>query len=165
MGFNTGGLITKGQFNNLETLEACLETRLERTELQTNFNTASKNHKEGNCIDILTTDKGTLIFPNFGTLYNLKNFLQQEFVVQFLISDVSNTYYFEAYSKGKLLQKWIIADEEIAEDVGESLIDKKAYLLDEIWRLAEAFTGLNSEEIFEASFEQYKILDGSLTTN
>ncbi len=75
-----------------------------------------------------------------------------------MVSDVSDTYYFEKYSKGKLQRKYITSQGAIAEDEGEGFVSEDDDLMDKIWEFTDDYLKNNFiENMFDIKFKQYKI--------
>ena len=120
MGYNFSGLIINKKLDTATELSAILETKLQKMGT-TGFENASSSYKEPGLIDVLTTDKGTLVLTEQGSLYELQEVSKGIEIIQFIISDVSSTYYLEKCSDGQLIRKSITSEFESVEDMGEPL--------------------------------------------
>lgn len=72
MGYNISGMLIKGQ-NDQTIIEDLLDTKISFTG-EVGFEDATTGDREENTIDILQTSSGTLIFTEFGSLYDISNF-------------------------------------------------------------------------------------------
>lgn len=154
MGYNISGILIKGE-GNQTIIEDLLDAKISFTE-KTNFEDASSGDRDVNTIDILQTSSGTLIFTAFGSLYDISNFEGE--IIQFIISDISDTYYFEKYTAGKLDRKYIYSQGEISEDEGIGIIKEGEDLEDIIWQQAGDFLQNNfAENMFDLKFKRYNL--------
>lgn len=119
MGFNIAGLIINENIGSEQELESLLNHKLEFVD-EVSFEEATRSDREEFTIDVLQTDHGTLIIMEMGQIYDLSKFERE--VVQFIISDVSDTYYFEKYIDGKLVRKNINTQGYVAEDYGKGIV-------------------------------------------
>jgi hypothetical protein len=78
-------------------------------------------------------------------------------LIQFIISDVSDTHYFERYHDGKLQRKFITTGGEVAEDIGEGFVDEEVEIFDKIWEYIEHTLGIDENDILKVPFERYSI--------
>jgi hypothetical protein len=155
MGFNIAGLIIKQKFDNEQELESLLENKLSFSK-EVDFEEATSSFRDENTIDILQTNHGTFVIMELGQIYDLTN-IQSE-VVQFMVSDVSDTYYFEKYSNGKLDRKFINSQGEIAEDFGEGFVNEDDDLMDKVWEFADDYLQNNfTENMFDLKFKRYEV--------
>ena len=155
MGFNIAGLIIKNKFENKQGIETILNSKLKYS-TDIGFEKAASAFREENTIDILETEYGTLIFMELGQIYDLTNTSNE--IIQFMVSDVSDTYYFEKYLEGNLQRKLITSQGEIAEDVGEGFVSEEDDLVDKIWEFTDDYLKNNfSENMFDLKFKQYQV--------
>ena len=120
------------------------------------FDEATSSFRDENTIDILQTDHGTLVIMELGQIYDLTNIKVE--VVQFMVSDVSDTYYFEKYSNGKLDRKYINSQGEVAEDIGEGFVNEDDDLMDKIWEFTDDYLQNNfTENMFDLKFKRYEV--------
>lgn len=154
MGYNISGILIKGEANQT-IIEDLLDAKISYTE-ETNFEDASSGDRDVNTIDILQTSSGTLIFTAFGTLYDISNFDGE--IIQFIVSDISDTYYFEKYTAGTLDRKYIYSQGEISEDEGSGIIDEGDDLEEVIWKQADQFLQIDfAETMFDLKFKRYDL--------
>ncbi|MET4084185.1 hypothetical protein ABIB40_004159 [Pedobacter sp. UYP30] len=154
MGFNIAGLIINKKIEREQELESFLENKLHYVK-DVEFEDATSSSKDENTIDVLQTENGTLIITEMGQIYDLTN-IQSE-VVQFIVSDVSDTYYFEKYSNGNLDRKFISSQGEIAEDIGEGILNEDDDLMDKIWEFADDYLQNKfTENMFDLKFKRYE---------
>lgn len=152
MGFNISGMLIKGEANQT-IIEDLLEAKISFKE-EVNFEDAASGDRQENTIDILQTTSGTLIFTAFGSLYDISNFDGE--IIQFIISDISDTYYFEKYTAGTLDRKYIYSQGEISEDEGIGIIKEGEDLEDIIWQQAGDFLQNNFiENMLDLKFKRY----------
>ncbi len=155
MGFNIAGFLVNRKLENQEELETVFGTKLEYVEEVSGEDaTMSKYDTE---FDICTTDTGTLAFFEMGDIYDFSD-MQGE-VIQFIISDVSDTYYFEKYINGKLERKLILSQGEISENEGNGTIDKDDDFMDKVLEISHNV--LNLDDVFEAKFKRFKKVENS----
>ncbi len=154
MGYNIAGLLIKGK-SDQAIIENLLGSKIIFSE-ETNFEDATSSFREDSTIDILQTEMGTLIFTEFGTLYDISNFDGE--IIQFIISDTSDTYYFEKYINGKLERKYIYSQGEISEDEGSGIIQEGEDLEDMTWQQADDFLQNNfTETMFDLRFKRFRL--------
>ncbi|KFF02792.1 hypothetical protein [Chryseobacterium luteum] len=154
MGYNIAGLLIKSQ-SDQTIIENLLGGKISFSK-EIGFEDATSSFREDNTIDILQTETGTLIFTEFGTLYDISNFDGE--IIQFIISDISDTYYFEKYVSGKLERKYIYSQGEISEDEGSGIIQEGEDLEDVIWQQADDFLQNNfTETMFELKFKRFHL--------
>ncbi|ANF52218.1 hypothetical protein A0O34_17590 [Chryseobacterium glaciei] len=154
MGYNIAGMLIKGETDQT-IIEDLLDAKISFPE-EINFEDATTGDREENTIDILQTNFGTLIFTEFGSLYDISNFEGE--IIQFIISDISDTYYFEKYIRGKLDRKYIYSQGEISEDEGSGIIKEGDDLEHAIWQQADDFLQNNfTENMFDLQFKRYHL--------
>jgi hypothetical protein len=154
MGYNIAGLLIKGQ-SDQKIIENLIGRKISFSE-EIYFDDATASFREDNTIDILQTETGTLIFMEFGTLYDISDFDGK--IIQFIISDISDTYYFEKYSSGQLERKYIYSQGEISEDEGNGIIEESQDLEDVIWQQAGDFLQINFiEKMFDLKFKRFHL--------
>ena len=91
-----------------------------------------------------------------GEIFDIST-IQNE-VVQFMVSDVSDTYYFEKYSEGKLDRKYISSMGEVIEDVGDGIVNEENDLMEIVWEIADDYLQNNfSDNMFDLNFKRYEI--------
>ena len=155
MGFNIAGLIIKQKFDKEQELESLLKNKLTFSK-DVDFEDATSSFRDENTIDILQTEHGIFVIMGLGQIYDLTS-IQGE-VVQFMVSDVSDTYYFEKYSNGKLDRKFIKSQGEIAEDFGEGFVNEDDDLMDKVWKFADEYLQNNfTENMFDLKFKRYEV--------
>jgi hypothetical protein len=155
MGFNIAGLLIMKKFDNEQEIEAFLESKIEFSK-EVDFAEATSSFRVKNTVDILQTESGTFIITALGQVYNLAN--TKDDVIQFMVSDVSDTYYFEKYSGGQLLRKYITSQGETTEDVGEGFINKDDDLIDKVWGFADEYLKNDfTKKMLHLKFKQYKL--------
>ncbi len=155
MGFNIAGFLINRKLENQKKLESVFGSELEYIgEVSGEDATMSKYDTE---FDICTTDTGTLAFFEMGDVYDFSD--TQGEVIQFIISDVSDTYYFEKYIDGKLERKLILSQGEISESEGSGTIDKDDDFIDKILEISHELLGI--DDIFEAKFKRFKKAENS----
>ncbi len=154
MGYNLGGLLIRKKLESTVEIEKLLKEKVTYTE-EVGFEDAVTSFKE-NVVDVLHTEKGTLLVYELGRLYDISD--RKEEVIQFMVSDVSDTYYFEHYNKEELKRKYITSEGEIAEDIGTGSFNIEEDVIDEIWGLTNQFLQYeSSESVFEGVFKRYQI--------
>ncbi|WP_156286312.1 DUF3239 domain-containing protein [Oceanivirga salmonicida] len=144
MGFNVAGVLTKTKLENIfsEELKYIKEVDIEEA-------TKMKDDLE---LDILSLDEGTLIFSSFEEVYDFSS-LKGEYI-HFMISDISDTYYFAKYIDGKLERKLVISEGEIQENIGSGIIDIEDDFMEKIIELSNKT--LNVNDIFEEKFKRFE---------
>jgi len=154
MGFNIAGLLIKGETNETS-IKNLLGHTISFLE-EVNFDEATSSFRNENTIDILQTKTGALIITELGQVYDITNFGKE--IIQFMISDVSDTYYFEKYTAGEIDRKYIYTQGEIVENEGDGIIKDDGYLLDLIWEFTDNYLQ-NSfiDNMFELKFKRYKL--------
>ena len=135
MGFNIAGLIVNKKIGETE-LESLLEQKIKFLK-EVDFEDAAGSFREGNTIDILQTDTGTLLITELGQMYDLEKSLNE--TIQFMISDASDTYYFEKFSEGQPVRKFLTTEGETAENAGEGHISEEDDVIDTVWEYADNY--------------------------
>lgn len=154
MGFNIAGLIFNEKVNQKE-LEDLFDNKLEYLK-DVSFEEATTSFRDENTIDVLQTEHGTFVIMMLGEIYDL-TIIQSE-VIQFMVSEVSDTYYFEKYSAGKLDRKYIASLGEVIEDVGDGSVGGDEDLIDTIWEFADSYLQNDFlQNMFEMNFMRYEI--------
>ena len=154
MGFNIAGLLIKGQTDDAQ-INSLLESKIAFYKT-VSFEEATSSLRDDNTVDILQTKTGSLIITELGQIYDISTF--EKDIIQFMISDVSDTYYFEKYTNGKLDRKYIYSQGEIQENEGQGIIKEDDDVLDLIWEFTDAFLQNDfMENRFEQKFKRYKL--------
>jgi len=154
MGYNITGLLIEKKCSQQE-IEALIEHEIEYYQ-DIDFESATSSDRTENTIDVLQTETGCLIIVELGQIYDISNV--KENVIQFMISDVSDTYYFEKHSDGELVRKYITSQGEIAEDEGEGHILEEDELLDQIWEYTENYLQNNfRENMFDLKYKRFTL--------
>lgn len=148
MGFNVSGLIVKPRIDE-KLLEHHLGEKLNYINV-VGIEEATSGLKNEGTVDVYYGDKATLVFTAVGTMYDLNDFLEHGEVVQFIVSETSDTYYFEKFLVGELERKYIVSQGTIQENVGDGVIDEKEDIVDQIWDIASDYLGF---ELFEGDVE------------
>ena len=105
MGYNITGIICSKKIDTTEGFEKFLGMKLKNLNEEVLFENALNSFKEEGCIDTYNTEKGTFILPDFGKQYDFTKTPDIEHIIQFIVSDVSDTHYFEKLLNGKLVRK------------------------------------------------------------
>ncbi|AUC77059.1 hypothetical protein [Olleya sp. Bg11-27] len=154
MGFNISGLLIKGQTDNAQ-INTLLESHIAFYKT-VSFEEATSSFRDDNTVDILQTKTGTLIITELGQIYDISTF--ETDIIQFMISDVSDTYYFEKYTNGKLDRKYIYSQGEIQENEGQGIIKEDDDVLDLIWEFTDTFLQNGfMENRFDQKFKRYTL--------
>jgi hypothetical protein len=158
MGYNIAGLLINKKIEGIEELKQLLDAKLSSIE-EVDFEEATASDREEGMIDVLTTESGTLLFMELGQMYDLSAFPKDADVIQFMISDVSDTYYFEKYSGGEPVRKYITSQGDTAEDSGEGFINEDDELEEKIWEYADAYLQNDfMNNMFSMKFKRYEVL-------
>ena len=154
MGFNIAGIIVNKKISETE-IESILEFNIKFLK-EVDFEEATSSFRDENTVDILQTDTGTLLITELGQIYDLENSLNE--TIQFMISDVSDTYYFEKFTDGQLVRKYITTQGETVEDFGEGYISEDEDLIDTVWELVDTYLKNDfSNNIMDQRFKRYNI--------
>jgi hypothetical protein len=158
MGLNIAGLLINKRIDDTQDLKNVLDTKLSYIE-DIDFEEASASDRDEGMIDVLTTETGTLLFMELGQMYDLSAFPKDVDVIQFMISDVSDTYYFEKYSGGEPVRKHITTQGDIAEDTGEGFINEDDELEEKVWEFAQEYLQNDfTNNMFSMTFKRYEVL-------
>lgn len=153
MGYNITGLLIKGKTDQ-RIIEGLVGQKISFSE-ESDFDDATGGFREDRTIDMLQTQTGSHILTEFGTLYDISKFDGE--IIQFIISDVSDTYYFEKYFNGKLERKYIYSQGDISEDEGNGIISEGEDLEEVIWQQAGEFLQNNfTATMFDLKFNRYR---------
>ncbi|QWX85258.1 hypothetical protein H0I23_06365 [Cellulophaga sp. HaHaR_3_176] len=152
MGFNIAGLLIKGEADETE-IEKFIGSKITFS-TEVDMEKATSSYREENTIDILKTETGSLVITELGQVYDISNFDGE--IIQFMISDVSDTYYFEKFSRGNLDRKYIYSQGEVAEDEGNGIIKEDDDMMDLIWELTDTYLQNDFlENMFDQKFKRY----------
>jgi hypothetical protein len=154
MGFNVAGLMIRKKVDQSE-IEKLLSNKISFVE-DVDFEGATSEAKDDNAIDVLQSESGTLLITTLGSIFDLSD--TSDDIIQFMISEVSDTYYFEHYNSGQLIRKFIYSQGEIAEDTGEGEVSEKDDLADKVWELAGNYLQNDfAENMFDHKFRRYQL--------
>jgi hypothetical protein len=155
MGYNITGLLIKGKTDQ-KIIGDIIGDKITFSR-EIDFEDATSGFRENKTIDILQTQTGTLILTEFGTLYDISKFDGE--IIQFIISDISDTYYLEKYIAGKLERKYIYSQGGISENEGSGLIKEGEDLEEVIRQQAGEFLQNNfTATMFDLKFKRYRCL-------
>ena len=156
MGFNLTGIATNFPLESREEIEQNLGFSIEKLESEnTSLEEASANHKQEDTLFVLSNSKGALVFPDFGGLIDQPP--NKGEMIQFVISDVSDTYYFEKFKDGVRERKLVMGDGEVFESEGEGVISEEDETYDKAWEYIESFLGMTEKEIAKTPFKKYRM--------
>ncbi|SEW53172.1 hypothetical protein [Chitinophaga arvensicola] len=154
MGFNVAGLIIRKKIDQ-SGIETLLDNKISFTE-EVDFEEATSMEKEDSAIDILQNESGTLLLTTLGSMFDLSD--TSDDIIQFMLSEISDTYYFEHYNNGQLIRKFIYSQGEIAEDTGEGIVSEDDDLADKVWELAGSYLQNDfAENMFDHRFKRYEL--------
>lgn len=157
MGYNIAGLLINRKMDSAG-LEKLLGVKLEYFK-DIDFEEASGSYNTQGMIDVLASETGTLLFMELGQIYDLSLFPADLKVIQFMISDVSDTYYFEMYANGNSVRKLITTQGDIAEDTGTGFITIEDDTEEIVWEFADAFLKNGfMEKRYEMQLKCYEII-------
>ena len=157
MGYNITGYATNVSIQNKEDLETLCGVQLSDLESEAPaYEEATASFREDGQFYIYANDKGSLIFPNFGHL--AQNIPSSGEFIQFIVSDVSDTHYFEMYNNGELTRKLILTDGEVAEEYGEGFIEGGDELFEKVWDYIQEAIGVSEADVMELPFRAYSIV-------
>lgn len=148
MGFNIASILIKGKVSE-DQISEILGYQITYNQ-EVDFEEASSSFRPENAVDIFQNENGTFIFVPFTDDSDLSKCKND--IVKIIISDVSDTYYFEKFSDGKLERKYIYSQGEIFENEGIGIIDEETNFTDLLWEFCDEFL---KEEIFEKKFKRY----------
>ena len=147
------GLLIKGKTDQ-RIIEDLVGQKISFSE-ESDFEDATGSFREDRTIDMLQTQTRSLILTEFGMLCDISKFDGE--IIQFMISDISDTYYFEKYLSGKLKRKYIYSQGDISEDEGNGIINEGEDLEEVIWQLAGEFLQNNfTASMFDLKFKRYR---------
>ena len=156
MGFNFSGIVIKKVFQSEEELGRCVESKVRYLE-EVGFEEALTSFKEEAVVDVYQSKKGALLLPVFGRLSDLRIFAAE--AVQFILSDVSDTFYFEKYASGQLVQKFIMSDGELIQNTGNYTTDEDEDWSEKIWQLADEYVLKDfSQHLPNLKFGRYELI-------
>ncbi|MEM7658158.1 MAG: hypothetical protein AAF399_18675 [Bacteroidota bacterium] len=119
------------------------------------YETATVNFRKDNNIYLYSSERGSIVLPNFGQL--AQHIPPAGDFIQFIVSDASDTQYVERYHNGEVSRKFISTDGEVAEDVGEGFLEADDYVLDVIWNYLEKTLGIH--DMTDLPFDRYVLLE------
>lgn len=148
MGFNIATILIKEKMAESQISEI-LGAKITYSQ-EVDFEDATTIERPDNAVDVFQNENGTLLFMPFEDTSDLSHCKTE--IVKMIISDVSDTYYFEKFSGGKLEQKYIYSQGEIFENEGVGLVNEETDFTDLFWEYCNLFL---QEEIFEQNFKRY----------
>lgn len=151
MGYNVAGIITTTKIENEAGINSLLGTNASLVG-NVDFDEATSMEKEPGVADVFAGEGGSVIFTFMTDIYDLSETTGE--VMQFIISDVSDTYYFEKYNDGELVRKLIVSQGEIHEDEGEDEDINEDTVSDFIWEYIE---NVINEDIYDCTFVRYTV--------
>ena len=155
MGLNITGYATNFAINTKEELEQIIGCRLSSLENESQaYQDATSNFRDDNRIYLYSSEQGSIVLPNFGQL--IQNIPNSGELIQFIISDVSDTHYLEVFHNGELKRKFITTEGEIAEDIGKGFVEENDYIPDKVWEYIEETIRVN--DIIDLEFKRYSII-------
>lgn len=155
MGFNIAGIIVKENIESTSDLEKIFGQTFEYNK-EVGFEEAASTHKTPNSIDVYSNKNGGFVTMGIESLIDLSS--TEKDIVQFIVSDVSDTYYFEKHKNGELERKLITSEGEVAEDAGTGIINRDDEFLDVIWSLADDFLETNFTEVMsDLKFKHFEL--------
>ncbi|SFN13259.1 hypothetical protein SAMN05421594_1236 [Chryseobacterium oleae] len=154
MGFNCTGILINSKADE-QIMKTLFDSEIAYLK-EVNFEEATDNFRDENTVDMVQTETGTLIITGLGQIYDISDFDGE--IIQFMISDISDTYYFEKYKDKVLERKYIYSQGEIAEDEGSGIIRQDEDFTDQIWELADRYLQNNFKtNMFDQQFKRYKV--------
>ena len=154
MGYNIAGLLMKGHIDQIQ-IETVLEQKIVFL-ADTDFEDATGSLRD-KTVDLLQTSKGLLLLTELGVMYDISEFDGE--IIQFMISDVSETYYFEKYTQGNLDRKYISSQGGMIENQGSGIINADDEMIEVIWKLTGDFLQNNfTENRFDFKFKRYRLV-------
>jgi len=154
MGFNIAGIIVNKKISDTD-IETLLKLKIKFLK-EVDFEDATSSFKDENTVDILQTETGTLLITELGQMYDLDDSLHDS--IQFMVSDISDTYYFEKFSKGQLVRKFITTQGETAEDVGEGHISEEDDLMEKVWEYIDTYLQNDfTNTMQDQTFKRYEL--------
>lgn len=153
MEFDMAGLLVKKKFNNDQEVEKLLDTEIKFLKV-VGFEEATSSFRSENAVDILEAAHGTFVLTGLGQLDDLSEI--ENDASQFMVSDVSDTYYFEKYSNEKLERKFINSQGEVVENIGDGIINKNDDLMNKICHFANEYLQNDFvKTMFDLKFKRY----------
>ncbi|RQO75585.1 hypothetical protein DBR43_09620 [Pedobacter sp. KBW06] len=120
------------------------------------FEDATNSSRDENTIDIFHGEKGTFVITEPGQLYEVEDFNNE--VIQFVIAEVSDVYFFEKYSGGKLVRRYINLQGSMEENFGEGIISGDKDLMDRVWSFVDEYLQIGAGgDIFGLKFRRYEL--------
>lgn len=154
MGFNIAGIIVNKKISDTD-IETLLKLKIKFLK-EVDFEDATSSFKDENTVDILQTETGTLLITELGQMYDLDDSLHDS--IQFMVSDISDTYYFEKFLKGQLVRKFITTQGETAEDVGEGHISEEDDLMEKVWEYIDTYLQNDfTNTMQDQTFKRYEL--------
>ncbi|MCT2564742.1 hypothetical protein [Chryseobacterium herbae] len=154
MGFNFTGILINSQVDE-QKIKNLFDAEISYLK-EVDFEEATDSFRDENTVDIVQTETGTLIITGLGQIYDISDFDGD--IIQFMISDISDTYYFEKYKDKVLERKYIYSQGDIAEDEGNGIIKENEDFTDQIWELADQYLQNNFKtDMFDQRFKRYQL--------
>ncbi|WP_072921757.1 hypothetical protein [Chryseobacterium sp. OV279] len=154
MGFNFTGILINSHADE-QKLKSLFDTEIVFLK-EVDFEEATDSFRDENTVDMVQTETGTLIITGLGQIYDISDFDGE--IIQFMISDISDTYYFEKYKDKVLERKYIYSQGEIAEDEGSGIIKHDEDFTNQIWELADQYLQNNFKtNMFDQQFKRYQV--------
>lgn len=152
MGWNVAGLLINRKIDEQEICHL-IGNKITYSD-EVGFEEATSSFRDENAIDVLQSEKGTLMFIEMGDQPDISKFKGE--IILFIVSETSDTYYFEKYTNGHLDRKYIYSQGEVFEDEGEGIITEDNDIAGLIWELTDKYLQNNFQEMmFDHKFKRY----------
>lgn len=148
MGLNIAAIIAKEKMSEQE-ISQLLGVSLSSSQ-EVGFEEAVSEYHPEKGISILQSEKGSLLFVPMEE-YNLSAHKGE--IVNMIIGDASDTYYFEKFLGGNSVRKFIYSQGEIYEDEGEGIVDENTDFTDLFFEICEEY--LQTSDLENYSFKHY----------
>ncbi|WP_223606213.1 hypothetical protein [Chryseobacterium sp. OSA05B] len=154
MGFNFTGILINSHADE-QKIKSLFDAEIAYIK-EVDFDESTDSFRDENTVDMVQTETGTLMITGLGQIYDISDFDGE--IIQFMISDVSDTYYFEKYKDKVLVRKYIYSQGEITEDEGNGIIKENEDFTDQIWELADRYLQNNFKtNLFDQQFKRYQL--------
>lgn len=154
---NIAGCIVKKVIETSQDLEALFGARLQYLG-EVDFDQAADLEREEDTIDVYTNSAGCLIVYHVGQSFDISEV--DEEIVQFVLFDLANSYFFEHYQQGTLQCRYMTTDDEVLEDEGNDILQEGDEIEEVVGQVLDEFLQAPiAAQLTKLTFKRYVFID------